>query len=258
MTQVTGRMLIKLKLRFAAFMPFKCRRPNWRKKCDLNPEVKVFSNALPSLPPLPEAPPRDQGLRLFFGALNREQDWAPLMDGLNAEMRRDPDFWSCSVVHDRAFFEALELPGQRKSFVPTCSYEQYHQEMARCDVAFLPLRDTPFNWMKSNLKAIEAGGHGLAVLASNVLYEKTLVNGETAALFADVADLQQHLKMWVENPDAARQLGRRTRQWVAENHLAAHQVAQREQWYRNLASRRAELNRALWERVPSLRPEGVD
>ena len=71
------------------------------------------------------------------------------MDGLNAEMRRDPDFWSCSVVHDRAFFEALELPGQRKSFVPTCSYEQYHQEMARCDVAFLPLRDTPFNWMKS-------------------------------------------------------------------------------------------------------------
>ena len=117
---------------------------------------------------------------------------------------------------------------------------------------------TPFNWMKSNLKAIEAGGHGLAVLASNVLYEKTLVNGETAALFADVADLQQHLKMWVENPDAARQLGRRTRQWVAENHLAAHQVAQREQWYRNLASRRAELNRALWERVPSLRPEGVD
>ena len=224
----------------------------------LNPEVKVFSNALPSLPPLPEAPPRDQGLRLFFGALNREQDWAPLMDGLNAEMRRDPDFWSCSVVHDRAFFEALELPGQRKSFVPTCSYEQYHQEMARCDVAFLPLRDTPFNWMKSNLKAIEAGGHGLAVLASNVLYEKTLVNGETAALFADVADLQQHLKMWVENPDAARQLGRRTRQWVAENHLAAHQVAQREQWYRNLASRRAELNRALWDRVPSLRPEGVD
>ena len=223
-----------------------------------NPEVKVFSNALPSLPPLPEAPPRDQGLRLFFGALNREQDWAPLMDGLNAEMRRAPDFWSCSVVHDRAFFEALELPSQRKSFVPTCSYEQYHQEMARCDVAFLPLRDTPFNWMKSNLKAIEAGGHGLAVLASNVLYEKTLVNGETAALFADVADLQQHLKMWVENPDAARQLGRRTRQWVAENHLAAHQVAQREQWYRNLASRRAELNRALWDRVPSLRPEGVD
>ena len=94
--------------------------------------------------------------------------------------------------------------------------------------------------MKSNLKAIEAGGHGLAVLASNVLYEKTLVNGETAALFADVADLQQHLKMWVENPDAARQLGRRTRQWVAENHLAAHQVAQREQWYRTWP--RGELN----------------
>ena len=104
----------------------------------LNPEIKVFRNALPSLPPLPEAPPCDQGLRLFFGALNREQDWAPLMDGLNAEMRRHPDFWSCSVVHDRAFFEALELPGQRKSFVPTCSYEQYHQEMARCDVLMLP------------------------------------------------------------------------------------------------------------------------
>ena len=111
--------------------------------------------------------------------------------------------------------------------------------------------------MKSNLKAIEAGGHGLAVLASNVLYEKTLVNGETACC-SPTSLIWQHLKMWVENPDADRQLGRRTRQWVAENHLAAHQVAQREQWYRNLASRRAELNRALWDRVPSLRPEGVD
>ena len=224
----------------------------------LNPEVKVFSNALPSLPPLSADPPRDQGLRLFFGALNREKDWAPLIDDLNAALRQAPDFWSCSVVHDRAFFEALELPSHRKSFVPTCAYDQYQQEMAQCDVAFLPLRDTPFNWMKSNLKAIEAGGHGLAVLASNVLYGRTLVNGQTAALFSDAAELRQHLNLWVENPDAARQLGRRARQWVAENHLAAHQVAQREQWYRDLSSRRAELNRALWARVPSLRPAGVD
>ena len=181
-----------------------------------------------------------------------------MIDDLNAELRDAPEFWSFSVVHDQRFYDALDLPPSRKSFVPTCSYERYQAVMAQCDVAFLPLMDTPFNQMKSNLKAIEAGGHGLALLASNVLYSRSLVAGVTAELFSDSAQLRRHLQAWRQQPDLARQLGKRARQWVASECLAAHQVARRDAWYRDLASRRDQLNKTLLERVPELAAKAAD
>ena len=223
-----------------------------------NPEVGVFPNAIFSLPVLSPDRFNREGLRLFFGALNREKDWAPLIDDLNAELRDAPDFWSFSVIHDRRFFDALDLPPARKSFVPTCGYDQYLAEMSQCDVAFLPLMDTPFNHMKSNLKAIEAGSYGLALLASDVLYERSLVDGVTAQLFRDPAQLRHHLKDWREQPDRARQLGQQARHWVESECMAAHQVARREAWYRDLASRRGQLNQALLKRVPELAATAAD
>ena len=223
-----------------------------------NPEVGVFPNALLSLPPTRSDRVSGDGLRLFFGALNREKDWAPLIDELNAELRDAPEFWSFSVVHDQRFYDALDLPPSRKSFVPTCGYERYQAEMAQCDVAFLPLSNTPFNQMKSNLKAIEAGGHGLALLASNVLYERSLVAGVTAELFSDSAQLRRHLQAWRQQPDLAHQLGKRARQWVASECLAAHQVARRDAWYRDLASRRDQLNKDLFQRAPELAATAAD
>jgi 2-polyprenyl-3-methyl-5-hydroxy-6-metoxy-1,4-benzoquinol methylase len=223
-----------------------------------NPEVGVFPNALFSLPPVSPDRQGGFGLRLFFGALNREKDWSPLIDSLNAELREAPEFWSFSVVHDRRFYDVLDLPPERKSFVPTCSYDRYQAEMSQCDIAFLPLSNTPFNQMKSNLKAIEAGGHGLALLASDVLYERSLVDGVTAQFFRDPVQLRQHLQNWRQQPDRARQLGQQARQWVESECLASHQVARRDAWYRDLASRRDQLNKALFQRVPELAATAAD
>ena len=112
-----------------------------------NPNVMVFPNMIEKLPePYFERNRKSiYGLRMFFGALNREKDWAPLIDDLNAVFRRDPQFWTASVVHDRAFFDAIHLPSASKSFMPLCSHEDYLKEMSSCDFAFLPLFNTPFN-----------------------------------------------------------------------------------------------------------------
>src|SRR6202035_5826890 len=47
-----------------------------------NPEIAVFPNAIQSLPDVRNFLD-PQVLTLFFGALNREADWAPLMPMLN-------------------------------------------------------------------------------------------------------------------------------------------------------------------------------
>ena len=116
----------------------------------------MFGNALEALPPPRPAPAAGQPLRLFFGALNREADWAPWMEALNTVLLETPGRWQVEVVHDRALFAALALPQRR--FTPTCDYPTYRQRLAGCDIAFLPLADTPFNRCKSDLKAVEATG----------------------------------------------------------------------------------------------------
>lgn len=144
-----------------------------------NPNVQVFSNALDALP-LPRSVhqlSQRKGLKIFFGALNRENDWKPLIDGLNQVFRDDPDFWSVAVVHDRKFYDALDLPDHQKSFLGLCAYRDYISVMAQCDICFMPLADTRFNRMKSDLKAVEAGAHGLALLASMVVYQNLLSTG---------------------------------------------------------------------------------
>ena len=217
-----------------------------------NPNVAVFPNMIDRLQPLNRTPGKTEGLRMFFGALNREKDWAPLMDGLNSVFCADPEFWSVSVVHDRQFFEQLDLPESKKSFVPMCSHSAYITEMSTCDFAFLPLEDTRFNHYKSDLKALEAAANGLAVLASPVVYETSVRPGQTGELFHNSSELVGHLNAWRENPSVVNSMGLKGRDWVASERMCAYQVDQREAWYRHLSDHREQLNRQLLERVPQL------
>ncbi len=125
--------------------------------------------------------------------------------------------------------------------------------MGSCHIAFLPLADTPFNRCKSDLKAIEAGGHGLAILASPVVYGTSLQDGETGRLFTTDAQLEEILQGWLADPAAAQAMGLRARQSVASSRLQQHQAPAREAWYRSLWERREKLTAQLLERVPELR-----
>lgn len=218
-----------------------------------NPELAVFANALAALPPPTAFPAAGEGpLRLFFGALNREADWAPWIGTLNRVFAAAPERWQVEVVHDRAFFDALQLPQRR--FTPTCDYATYRQVMGSCQIAFLPLADTPFNRCKSDLKALEAAGHGLAILASPVVYGASLIDGQTGRLFTTAGELEAILLGWLADPAAAQRIGLQARRWVAGSRLQQHQAAEREAWYRSLWERREDLTAQLLERVPELRP----
>ena len=221
-----------------------------------NPEVATFPNAIEILPAQTitwPTPGNGQPLRLFFGAANRGADWAPWIDALNQVFNADRDGWWVEVVHDQAFFDALQTPC--KTFTPTCSYAKYKQVMARCHVAFLPLADTRFNRMKSDLKFVEAASHGLAVVASDVVYGASLEQGQTGVTVSRPSELMDCLREWRHHPERGERIGLQARAWVSRCRLQKHQSAQREAWYRQLWSKREQLTAALLERVPELRDE---
>ena len=214
-----------------------------------NPEVAVFPNAIPALPDIanfvPGRPPT-----IFFGALNREQDWLPFLPVLN-EMAAEADTEvAFSIVHDRALFDALRT--SRKTFTPTCDYPTYLSLLGRCEISLMPLVDTPFNRAKSDLKFIEAGACRVTPLASRVVYAASITEGRTGVMFSSPDELREKLLQLLAMPHLARGIADGARDHVARQRMLAYQVAPRLAWYRSLWQRRAALTKALTQRVPAL------
>ena len=216
-----------------------------------NPEVAVFPNMIRTLPEVRNF--LDPGrITLFFGALNRENDWAPLMPALNAVAEKMGERLRFCVVHDQGFFNALQTP--HKQFTPTCDYETYMVLLSQCEISFMPLADTPFNRAKSDLKFIEAGACRVASLASRIVYADSIEDGRTGLLFRDAEELRDRLQRLVAMPDLARTLGSAARGYVVSERMLAYQVTQRIAWYRSLWTRRVELTNALHARMTQAVP----
>lgn len=216
-----------------------------------NPEVAVFANGIAELPPIANfATP--EAVTMFFGAINRQADWAPYMPALNAAATVLGSGLHFQVVHDQAFFDALETP--HKTFTPTCDHRTYMELLSKSEISFMPLQDRPFNRAKSDLKFIEAAAARVVALASPTVYEQSIDDGVTGLIFRSDSDLYEKIIRLVTAPGLGVTIGNAARQSIAQTRMDAYGVAGRIAWYRSLLARRDELTRALYERVPELAP----
>lgn len=218
-----------------------------------NPEVRIFQNAIPELPELPE-PPSDApaGITLFFGALNRSSDWTPFLPALNQLLTDCQGLLRIDVVHDRDLYDRLDT--SCKSFAPTLDYADYCNRMARADMVWMPLADTPFNRKKSDLKFLEASARALVSIASPTVYADVIQHGTTGILVDSPDEFYREVRALVECPDRCRVIGANARNWVSKSRMQSLQVEARESWYRDLCRRREALTNKIFERVPDLKP----
>lgn len=211
-----------------------------------NPEIAVFPNAMATLPEVANF--RDlKALTLFFGALNREQDWLEFMPAINTVAAMAGERLKFQVVHDKAFFDALETP--HKAFTPTCDYDTYLQLLGASEISLMPLSDTRFSRAKSDLKFIEAGSCRTVALASTVVYGNSIEDGRTGLLFRDPVEFHARLLRLVAMPELARDLGDAARRYVTEERMLAYQVQPRIAWYRSLWTRRDALEESRFDRI---------
>ncbi len=213
-----------------------------------NPHVAVFQNQLAYLPS-PRTYSKDT-VTIFFGALNREADWQPIMPALNRVLAQHSSQVKVKVIHDQQFFAALATPN--KEFEPFCAYERYQEVLHTCDIALLPLNFNRVNSMKSDLKFIECAGHGVAVLASPTVYEKSIIEGETGLIYRSTEEFEMKLKELIKNSQMRQYLSMNAYEWVAQNRLLSQHYRQRFDWYCEMRDRLPELNRELRDRVPEL------
>ena len=220
----------------------------------MNPEVAVFENCLEKVPSIDHTKWDHAGankpLRVFFGALNRKDDWADWINELNAVLTECPNKLEIEVVHDQEFFDQLKT--NKKRFTPTCNYNLYLKLLGECHISLLPLSPTEFNKKKSDLKFIEAAGNQIAAIASPTIYTNTIHDLHTGAICKDGEHLGEILKQWIKDPTRPKDIAANARDWCIKKRLQHSQSAQRLKWYHSLWERKETLTASLLSRVPEL------
>ena len=224
------------------------------KLASMNPNIAIFENCLERLPDLDQGKWENAGqpkrLRLFFGALNREESWKEWMEPLNKVLRNNPEKWEVEVIHDKAFFDTLQTP--YKNFTPTCNYATYMHKLKHCHISLLPLKKTPFNEKKSDLKFVESAGCEVATIASPTVYQKIIEANKTGIICNEGENLTEILNDLGNNPKQAEQIASNARAWCEANRLQHIQTQRRIEWYKSLWQQRDKLTQDLLARVPEL------
>ena len=227
-----------------------------------NPHVVVFENQLKELPE-----PRDYAaeeaahgnrVTIFFGALNREEDYDDIMPLLNEAAEKYGDRLFFRVLADVKFYQALKT--EQKQFIADpklydgkfVPYEAYQRVLHSADIALLPLHDTEFNRTKSDLKFIESAGHGAVVLASPTVYERTVVDGCTGCIYRSPEEFSAKLTKLIEDKAWRHAIAHAAYAYVKENRLLSQHYHERLAAYREMVAHRAELDRDLEARLKKI------
>ena len=228
-----------------------------------NPHVTVFANQLHRLPP-----PRDfddefkhkKPVTIFFGALNRDGDFIELLPILNRFAKQYGNKIAFKILARKNLFDALEA--ENKTFVGDLkkyegqfvSYDVYEAAIRSSDISLLPLRDNEFNRSKSDLKFIECAGNGAVVLASPVVYSKSIEEGRTGFIYRDDREFINKLNLLIKNKNLRRMVAESAYAYVKRERLMSQHYQERLEWYRELLTRLPELTAEAAKRIEKYIP----
>jgi glycosyltransferase involved in cell wall biosynthesis len=106
----------------------------------------------------------------------------------------------------------------RLAILPWMSLERYPCGLAQIDIGCCAVADTPFNRPKSNIKAMEYGAAGAAVVASPTLYAGLVDHGYSGFIAESVGEWEDALTQLVESNATRRMMARRLLKTVERKH----------------------------------------
>ena len=222
-----------------------------------NPNVLVFENQLLELPALPDyklnddAPSEGRPLRIFFGALNRWEDWKWIQAEFLKAAGKHAGSIEFIVVHDEKVFKSI--PNSiRKMFHPTSNHSQYMALLSQCDISLLPLRDTPFNRLKSDLKLIESAGCGAVPIFSPTVYSANPHHTSVGLMADKPNDWATALLTLIQRPEELLRRRALGLDYVQRRRLYHHVTKDRENHLRDSWARRNSLELERQTRIARL------
>lgn len=187
----------------------------------------------------------DKPKTIFFGALNRKEDWLPIISQINKFAEKNPEV-AWRIMLDKDFYR--ELNTKNKIYVEAGNYMKYISEMDKCDICLMPLEDNEANKCKSDIKFVEASSRGLASIMSSTVYAETVKNGENG-LIVDKNDWYSGLNKIVNEERYAAILAEKAREYVKEERILAGRIKERVKAYKNLYENKIDIQNDLVKRL---------
>lgn len=235
---------------------------------EFNPNVKVFANHIRRIQSprnyTKESNQKDRPVTIFFGALNRDEDFAEILPVINDVAKTYGKKILFKIVAKQELFNSIQSPNKILLGKPEVydgqyiTYEEYEEALHTSDIALLPLLDTEFNRSKSDLKFVESASAGAVVLASPVAYSKVIKDGENGFIFRDTKEFDNKLRTLIFNKKLRREVAENAYNYVKHNRLMSQHYEERIDWYLELLAKLPELNEEVHKRLEKLAPKFKD
>ena len=206
-------------------------------------EVVVLENQLDRVPAFRDKPPRSPATIVGYAAgADHGHDWPAVRDVYNrtvADLSSQGAEIETWIVGDPQVYESIISP--RKRLFPIMPRDAYLELLAHVDVSIIPLKDCAFNASKSDVKYLESAAMGTPVLASNIAFERTIVDGETGLLFANGEEFASQLQRLVSDKALARRMAKAAHSYVEENRVIGQHAAKWASTYSDWHARGGQL-----------------
>ncbi len=190
----------------------------------------------------PAAPDGGRVVVGWAGGATHVDDLRPIQPVVR-DLLRDRDDVDFAVVSTPGVLAWIQrdwgLDPRRLRATPFTPFQQYPATLASFDVGLAPLVDNPFNRCKSELRVLEYGAWGAAVVASPVApYARAIVDGESGCFARTPAEWTAAIAGLLDDAGRRTRIGARLQQRVRDGHdLARSWVRWPEAWAALTASR---------------------
>jgi len=172
----------------------------------------------------------------YMGTMTHDDDLMILLPALAEIARTSPHPFSLEIIGgiylDEIWEKVLALPFPvHRIQRPAVEYSQFlpwFTGNAHWDIALAPLRDTPFNRAKSDIKFLDYAALGAPGIYSDLpVYADSVRHGETGLLAAnDTASWVAALHSLIEQPDLRQELAANARRYLYNERILAVRAAE--------------------------------
>lgn len=112
--------------------------------------------------------------------------------------------------HPKGFFKKSTY----RHWLPFSEDLAHHQLFSDFDIGLCPLKDTPFNECKSDIKFLEYASLEIPTIASNIVTYKTIVNGVTGYLARNQSDWSKHISELITDESKRKEISKNASEYV--------------------------------------------
>ncbi len=206
-----------------------------RKYGFLNPVSRVFPNHILDVPPERMNDEKRELIVGWGGSIGHFEDLAQYAAPLMRWISSRNDVRLHLMCGDAVWNIFAPLPDRLRKRTHPGSLSDYYRFVNTIEIGIAPLKDTPFNRSRSDVKFLEYAVHGtIPVLQAAGPYPGVVRNGETGFLFNTQEQFISILATLADNPSLRKRISGAARNYVLKERLQLDHGQDRVAFYRQL------------------------